>query len=53
MCKTGSTIIPDHRYRNAPAAIEPLCKVFGFERPGVYEGENGSIAHAELTLGAA
>ena len=51
MCKTGSTIAPGHRYRNAPAAIEWLCKVFGFERHSVYEGENGSTAHAELTLG--
>ena len=51
MCKTGSTIIPGHRYRNAPVAIEWLCKVFGFERHAVYEGENGSIAHAQLTLG--
>ena len=51
MCKTGSTIVPSHRYRNAPAAIEWLCKVFGFERHAVYEGENGSIAHAQLTLG--
>lgn len=51
MCKSGSTIVPGHRYRNAPAAIDWLCKVFGFERHAVYEGENGSIAHAELTLG--
>lgn len=46
-----STIIPGHRYRNAPAAIDWLCQVFGFERHAVYEGENGTIAHAELTLG--
>jgi uncharacterized glyoxalase superfamily protein PhnB len=46
-----STIIPGHRYRNAPAAIDWLCAVFGFERHAVYEGENGTIAHAELTLG--
>lgn len=51
MCKTGSTIIPGHRYRNAPAAIEWFCKVFGFERHAIFEGENGGIAHAELTLG--
>jgi uncharacterized glyoxalase superfamily protein PhnB len=51
MCKTGSTVIPGHRYRNAPAAIEWLCNVFGFERHVVYEGKNGSIDHAELTLG--
>ena len=46
-----STIIPGHRYRNANAAIDWLCKVFGFERHAVHEGENGTIAHAELTLG--
>ena len=51
MCKTGSTIVPGHRYRNAAAAIDWLSKVFGFERHAVYEGENGSIGHAELTLG--
>lgn len=51
MCKTGSTIVPGHRYRNAPAAIEWLSNVFGFERHAVYEGKNGSIDHAELTLG--
>jgi uncharacterized glyoxalase superfamily protein PhnB len=46
-----SPIIPAHRYRNAPAAIDWLCKVLGFERHVVYEGENGAIAHAELSLG--
>jgi uncharacterized glyoxalase superfamily protein PhnB len=46
-----SSVIPGHRYRNAPAAIDWLCQVFGFERHAVYEGENGTIAHAELTLG--
>lgn len=51
MPETHSTVIPGHRYRNAPAAIEWLCNVFGFERHAVYEGENGTIAHAELTLG--
>lgn len=51
MTKSHSTVIPGHRYRNAPAAIDWLCKVFGFERNAVYEGETGTIAHAELTLG--
>jgi uncharacterized glyoxalase superfamily protein PhnB len=45
-----STIIPSLRYRNAPAAIDWLCQVFGFTRHAVYEGENGAIGHAELTL---
>lgn len=39
------------RYRNAPAAIEWLCSVLGFERHAVYAGADGSIQHAELTLG--
>jgi uncharacterized glyoxalase superfamily protein PhnB len=51
MAESRGTVIPTLRYRNAPAAIDWLCQVFGFERHAVYEGENGSIAHAELTLG--
>jgi uncharacterized glyoxalase superfamily protein PhnB len=51
MADSPSTVIPAQRYRNAPAAIDWLCQVFGFERHAVYEGENGTIAHAELTLG--
>ena len=38
-------------YRNAPAAIEWLCSVFGFEKHAVYPGPNNTIMHAELTLG--
>jgi uncharacterized glyoxalase superfamily protein PhnB len=47
---TKSTVMPAFRYRNAPAAIDWLCKVFGFERHAVYENEDGTIAHAELAL---
>jgi uncharacterized glyoxalase superfamily protein PhnB len=46
-----SSIIPALRYRNAPAAIEWLCKVFGFERQLVVPGENNTILHAQLKLG--
>ena len=46
-----STIIPALRYRNAPAAIDWLCQVFGFARHAVYDGPDGTIGHAELTLG--
>ena len=46
-----STIMPALRYRDAPAAIEWLSKVLGFARHAVYEGPDGTIAHAELTLG--
>jgi len=48
---SASCVIPGFRYRDAPAAIEWLCNVFGFEKKAVYEGENGTIGHAELTLG--
>ena len=46
-----NTIIPSMRYHDAPAAIEWLCEAFGFERRLVVPGEDGSIAHAQLTLG--
>jgi len=46
-----STLICGMRYRNAPAAIEWLCNVLGFARHAVYPGPDGTIAHAELTLG--
>ena len=48
-----SPLMPGHRYRNAPAAIDWLCNALGFTRHAVYPGENGTIAHAELTLGNA
>jgi len=48
--QTPSAVIPALRYLNAPAAIDWLCSVIGFTRHAVYEGENGTIGHAELTL---
>jgi uncharacterized glyoxalase superfamily protein PhnB len=38
-------------YRNAPEAIEWVCRVFGFEKHAIYPGANHTITHAELTLG--
>ena len=46
-----SNIIPSMVYHDAPAAIEWLCGVFGFDKRLVVPGENGAIAHAQLTLG--
>ena len=46
-----SSVMPALRYRDAKAAIEWLCTVFGFERHAVYDGPDGSIGHAELKLG--
>jgi len=48
---TRSTLVPCVRYRNAPLAIEWLCKAFGFEKLAVYPNEDGSIAHAQLGFG--
>jgi uncharacterized glyoxalase superfamily protein PhnB len=46
-----ATVIPCLRYRDAQAAIEWLCRAFGFEKHLVVPGEGGTIAHAELSFG--
>lgn len=46
-----ATIIPTLRYHDAPAAIDWLCRAFGFERHLVVPGDNGTVAHAQLVLG--
>jgi uncharacterized glyoxalase superfamily protein PhnB len=47
-----TSVVPCLRYRDAPAAIEWLCRVFGFEKHLVVPNEHGSIAHAQLSLGS-
>ena len=49
--KTTASVIPALRYRDAVAAIDWLCRAFGFARHLVVPGEQGSIAHAQLTCG--
>lgn len=46
-------LIPCLRYQDAPAAIEFLCKAFGFERHAVYfdDKNSGIVMHAQLLLG--
>ena len=51
MKKARATIIPTLRYRDAAAAIDWLCKAFGFRRRLVAPAEDGKIAHAQLVLG--
>ena len=48
---TIATVVPCLRYRDAYAAIDWLCEVFGFTRHLVVEGEDGSVAHAQLSFG--
>ena len=43
-------IIPALSYDDAPAAIEFLCRAFGFKVAERLEMPDGSIGHAELTL---
>jgi uncharacterized glyoxalase superfamily protein PhnB len=46
-----TNVFPAIRYRDAPAAIEWLKHVFGFEEKAVHRGSGGEIHHAELRLG--
>jgi uncharacterized glyoxalase superfamily protein PhnB len=41
---TKASIIPALRYRNDRAAIDFLCRAFGFERHAVYDGPGDTIA---------
>jgi uncharacterized glyoxalase superfamily protein PhnB len=50
---TTANIMPCLTYRDAPAAVGFLCKAFGFKRKMMIEGDRGTVAHAELTLGNA
>ena len=49
--RTSSTIFPCLCYDDAPAAIEWLCRVYGFEKRLVVPGEDGAVMHSELSLG--
>jgi len=49
--QTKSTVVPCLRYRHAAAAIDWLCRAFGFEKQMVVPGEKGTIAHAQLSFG--
>jgi len=47
---TVATIIPGLRYRNALAAIEWLCRAFGFEKHAVH-ADADIVHHAQLVFG--
>ena len=46
-----SHVMPTMRYRDAPVAIDWLCRVLGFTKHLVVPDDDGGIAHAQLTLG--
>ncbi|WP_406128250.1 VOC family protein [Streptomyces sp. NBC_00989] len=45
------SIYPSLLYTDAKAAIRQLTEAFGFTELAVYEGEDGSVMHAELVQG--
>jgi uncharacterized glyoxalase superfamily protein PhnB len=47
---TVATIIPSLRYRDALAAIDWLCRAFGFQKHLVH-AEGNTVHHAQLTFG--
>ena len=49
--QTPSDIHPCLAYDDAPAAIEWLCRTFGFTKEFVVAGENNRVEHSELSLG--
>jgi uncharacterized glyoxalase superfamily protein PhnB len=49
----SSVIIPGFRYKDAPAAIDWLERALGFTRQAVYDGPDGTVAHAQLVFGNA
>lgn len=49
--RTTCTTIPCLSYRDAHAAIDWLCKAFGFKKHAVHEDDVGGVAHAQLTFG--
>ena len=54
MAGTGGgrpSIYPTLLYTDAKAAIRQLTEAFGFTELSVYEGEDGSVMHAELVQG--
>ena len=50
--ESASTFYPFLRYADARAAVDWLCDAFGMERHSVFDAPDGTVAHAELRLGA-
>jgi len=46
-----TSIFPSLRYNDARRAIEWLEEAFGFKPGMVVDGEDGTVAHAEMTFG--
>jgi uncharacterized glyoxalase superfamily protein PhnB len=49
--RTSSDIYPSLTYDDAPAAIDWLCRAFGFTKRLVVPDSEGGVAHSELSHG--
>ncbi len=49
--RSPSDIYPSLTYNDAPAAIEWLCRAFGFTKRFVVPGDNNQVMHSELSIG--
>jgi len=47
----GSKLIPSMRYKDAHAAIAWMETVLGAQTKAMFDGPDGTVAHAELTFG--
>ena len=52
MADSAPNIFPDLVYSDAKAAVEFLCRAFGFEPLDVMAGPDGEVYHAELRYGS-
>ena len=52
MTTVAPSLYPLMRFTDAPAAIDFLERAFGFKRREVIANPDGTVAHAELALGA-
>jgi uncharacterized glyoxalase superfamily protein PhnB len=50
--QTAPNVFPTLRYTDAEAALKWLAQAFGFQELAVHRDENGTIHHAEMSLGA-
>lgn len=48
--KNNGGIIPTLRYRDPKAAVDFLCRAFGFERHFIVDDGKGGVEHAQLTF---
>lgn len=48
---TTATMISAMRYEDANAAVDWLCRAFGFQPHAVYKDGSGNVVHAELSFG--